>query len=129
MLDLDNNQLSTVPRDTFSGLTSLQKLWLDNNQLFEAPRGVHSCCNIVFHPQRILLEQEYKKIYEEGCACSISYEPIEDGCEYRMCSNPIKRHYVLQEHWESWEKTCRNSKCVVCKEYDVVNNIFINKIE
>jgi hypothetical protein len=103
---------------------------LYNNQLSEIPDGVHKNCNISFHHQRVALIKECKQIHkngEEEIVCSISYDPIGDGCEYRVCSNPVKQHYILSVHWESWKKACGGSdKCVVCKEYDIVPKIFIN---
>jgi hypothetical protein len=99
---------------------------LDNNHLSEIPDGINKNCRISFSPQRIPLTKERKKLQEGDVMCSISYESIGDGCEYRKCLNPIKQHYILSEHWEMWEKTCGNHKCVVCKEFDVVSKIFIN---
>jgi hypothetical protein len=128
-LALCNNKISKIALGTFEELSSLQLLWLDGNQISEIPDGVYKNCKIYFHPQNVVLIKECKQISKNGgeeVACSISYDPIGDGCEYRMCSNPIKQHYILSEHWESWEKTCGNSKCVVCKEYGVVSKIFIN---
>jgi Leucine-rich repeat (LRR) protein len=123
---LDNNNLSEIPPGTFVGLTSLEVLGLDYNHLSEIPLGIHDKCSINFTPQRLKVIKEHKHLPEEGVMCSISYDPIGGGCEYRACSNPIKQHYVLSEHWNEWEKTCGNSKCVMCKEYDVVPKIFIN---
>jgi Leucine-rich repeat (LRR) protein len=129
VLWLSTNKIFEIPPETFTGLSSLQRLLLRYNHLSRVPDGIRDGCKIFFFPQRkhpITLIKEHRQLSGEEVSCSISYEPIVDGCEYRMCSNPIKQHYVLSEYWSEWEKTCRNSKCVVCKEYDIVPKIFIN---
>jgi Leucine-rich repeat (LRR) protein len=124
VLKLYDNQLTSLPEGIFSGLASLQTLWIHNNFLESSP-GIVGECDVFFTPQYVTLEK-VNLLYTSDEPCVISHEPLSPGCEYRMCSNPIKFHAYLSEIWMNWEKMSKNAKCVLCKEWGVIPKIFIN---
>jgi Leucine-rich repeat (LRR) protein len=124
-LDLRHNKLSEIPEGVFSGLTSLEWLGVKNNKLSSMPPGIPEKCKVLFDFQNPLLNKETRKL-ETGEMCLISYQPLEAGCEYRMCLNPIKSHIYLSEMWEHWEGTSGSKKCAMCKEWNIIHKIFIN---